>query len=59
MLVIGKVGAENLLSADEQLKDKGFWEKLVLISFYIIYYIAIHMDSVMLYIITPYIVYHI
>ena len=28
MLVIGKVGAENLLS--DQLKDKGFWERLVL-----------------------------
>ena len=43
VLVIGKVGAENLLSADEQLKDKGFWEKLVLISFYIIYYIHMHL----------------
>ena len=28
VLVIGKVGAENLLI--EQLKDKGFWERLVL-----------------------------
>ena len=43
VLVIGKVGAENLLSADEQLKDKGFWEKLVLISFYIIYYIRMNL----------------
>ena len=43
VLVIGKVGAENLLSTDEQLKDKGFWEKLVLISSYIIYYIHMHL----------------
>ena len=30
MLVIGKVGAENLLNDGDQLKDKSFWERLFL-----------------------------
>ena len=30
MLVIGKVGAENLLNDGDQLKNKSFWERLVL-----------------------------
>ena len=30
MLVIGKVGAENLLNDGDQLKDKSFWERLIL-----------------------------
>ena len=31
VLVIGKVGAENLLNDGEQLKGKNFWERLLLI----------------------------
>ena len=30
LLVIGKVGAENLLHDGDQLKDKGFWKRLLL-----------------------------
>ena len=30
MLVIGKVGAENLLNDGDQLKNKSFWERLLL-----------------------------
>ena len=35
VLVIGKVGAENLLNDGEQLKGKNFWERLLLISKFI------------------------
>ena len=35
VLVIGKVGAENLLNAEDQLKDKGFWERFILIGKFI------------------------
>ena len=31
VLLIGKVGAENLLNDGEQLKGKNFWEKLFLV----------------------------
>ena len=31
VLVIGKVGAENLLNDGEQLKGKSFWERVLLI----------------------------
>ena len=31
VLMIGKVGAENLLNDGEQLKGKNFWERLLLI----------------------------
>ena len=35
VLVIGKVGAENLLNDGEQLKGKNFWERLLLIGKFI------------------------
>ena len=36
MLVIGKVGAENLLNSDgDQLKDKSFWERVALLGKFI------------------------